>query len=177
VVGTLTVGGRDESESEFLFLRVYVNGVKEDEEIDDKAAQHSAAHLDRFVIGGESGGGYGPFIGAIGDVSVWDYALMPESIANTWVNRNPPDLHDTHLVGHWKLNEGHSPAAIDASTTIVSTASAPVFDISRTNTMHVYDHSIYGNQGVVMGNPRCTATTVPLYYDMRKQQGAERADS
>lgn len=101
---------------------------------------------------------------------MWDHALVPESIANTWVNRNTPDLHDTHLLGHWKLNEGHSPAAIEASTTIVSTASPPVFDIARTNTMHVYDHSIYTNQGVVVGNPRCTATTVPLYFDARKQQ-------
>lgn len=145
-----------------------MNGVKEDEEVSDRASQHRPESLDRFSIGGESGGGYGPFCGVIADVSVWQYALMQETIANNWVGRTPPDLHDTHLVGHWKMNEGHLPAAVDASPQITSSAPMPVWDITRSNAQHVLDYSIYSNQGVVIGRPRSSVTTVPVYFGARK---------
>lgn len=146
-----------------------MNGAKDDEEVGGGASSLRADHLDRFCIGGESGGGYGPFIGAIADVSVWSYALMPESIANSWVNHAQPELHEPHLVGHWKLNEGHLPAATDASPNLVSAAgAAPLGDVARTNLQTVFDYSIYAQQGVVLGAPRCSATTCPLYYDARK---------
>jgi len=168
IVGTLTVGDPD---ADGLILRLYVNGTKEDEEASDKGTQHQPGGLDRFCIGGESGGGYGPFIGAIGDVSVWQVPLAQESINNTWFNRVHPEYHDTNLVGHWKMNEGALPAGSEASAAIVSSAAiAPPWDVARTNAVHVYDYSIYSNQGVVLGRPRSSATTVPIYHRPGKQE-------
>jgi len=149
--------------------QLFINGVKEDEEVSNKASLHRPESLDRFSIGGESGGGYGSFCGVIGDVSVWQYALTQDTIASTWVNRHQLDVsHDTHLVGHWKMNEGHVPARIEASPHITSSAPPPVWDITRSNAQTVLDYSIYSNQGVVIGPPRCSATTVPIYFDARK---------
>lgn len=150
--------------------QLYVNGVKEDEESVPNSSLHRAGGLDRFCIGGESGGGFGSFCGAVCDVAVWQHALTHEWVNSAWFNKSQPDVHDTHLVGYWRMNEGHVPARLDASPNIArgDDDAPPVWDAARTNTQHVFDYSIYGNQGVVVGRPRSAATTLPLYFDARK---------
>jgi hypothetical protein len=114
-------------------LRLYVNGKEEGQAV-EKMGGGLRPGLDRYFIGAASGDGMAHFMGNVAEMRVWNYAMGDDEIHDNY--RRVLTGAERGIVGLWRINEG--PGGM-------------IFDLSN-----------YNNIGPTKGNPKWTATNLPI---------------
>mmetsp|Transcript_14496 Transcript_14496/g.47315 ORF Transcript_14496/g.47315 Transcript_14496/m.47315 type:complete len:627 (-) Transcript_14496:332-2212(-) len=113
-------------------LRLYVNGKEEGQAVELYGGLRPG--LDRYFIGAASGDGMAQFEGNVAEMRVWNYALGDDEIHDNY--RKVLTGAERGIVGLWRINEG--PGGM-------------IFDLSN-----------YNNIGPIKGDPKWTATNLPI---------------